>query len=129
VAFKECRAEHIRLSGWAGSLALRFHGILADARGCLEHEGLPAAYFAERLPPEMVALLKSDPMQLSAEVLLELVTAQAHADLAAADELAAIPPPPEPEDLGWMWKDGIVRQEPEPTPEPVYLYEPGMRAA
>jgi hypothetical protein len=113
--YQKARDEHLQEIKWAGSRSEEYLDAIAKARACLlEMEMSP--HFRERLISAKADPAGSDQLP-SASAIRELVTLQASADLTTAAELAAIPAPPLPQGLGFVWANGSIHQEPETKPD------------
>jgi hypothetical protein len=113
-AYKQVRDDHVNEMSWSQALSVNFHGAIVKARECLAEMAAP---YRDRLLSSKVDLDSGD--LPAVEILQEFVIRQAQADLVAADEHAAVPPPPLPTSLGWVWKDGLIHDEPEPVTDVV----------
>jgi hypothetical protein len=119
--YAQARDVHLAEIKRARSQTLKFCEAIAEGRASLDQ--MPA-HFRERLLSAKVNL--ECPEMPSIDALQELTTSQAEADLIEAAKLAAIPPPPAPKFLGYVWGDGFERQDPEPIPELLQQFNVGL---
>jgi len=113
LAYVKTREKHLQVIKFTRTLVRQFHEGATNAHARLVQM---SARFRERMLSANVDRL-SDQLPPVA-ILQELVIAQAKADLITADEQAAIPPPPVPQCLGYVWAGGQIHDEPEAVIEP-----------